>query len=110
MTWEELTNEQRDVIVTLERDNRGLMGELQRWINKAIAQASRYDGQMAIIMNDLAPNTIVPNTSGLAGSSALNVTTEFVGTFIADMKAIITTYNTPLKQQLRAKAAGQANV
>lgn len=109
MTWNELTQEQRDVYSTFERDLRALSGEFQRWCVKAAALNSRYLAQMQAIMVALDDNTTVPNSSGLAGSSSLNSDSEMV-TLVSYLQGILTNYNTSGHQELRAKAAGQTNV
>ena len=72
MEWNELTQEQRDVYATFERDLRAISGEVQRLCNKAVALNTRYVAQIQAILAALDDNTIVPNTSGLAGASALD--------------------------------------
>lgn len=109
MTWNQLTQEQRDVYSTFEKDLRALSGEFQRWLSKGNGLSSRYNSQILAILALLDDNTIVPNTSGLAGSSGLDSDAEMAALF-ADIAAILTTYNTSGKQQLRAKAVGQTNV
>jgi hypothetical protein len=65
--------------------------------------------QIQAILVDLDNNTIVPNSSGLAGASSLDSDAEMV-TIHSHFQGILTSYNTGPHQQLRAKAAGQANV
>jgi len=107
--WLELTDEQRNVYSTFERDLRSLMGEWQRLNNKLAALDSRYTSQIQAILVALNPNTDVPNSSGLTGSSGLNSGTEMV-TLVSHYEGMLTTYNTDNHKQMRAKAAGQANV
>lgn len=109
MTWNELTQEQRDVYSTFERDLRALSGEFQRWCGKAVALNARYTAQMQAILAALDNNTIVPNSSGLAGSSSLDSDAD-MATLVSYLQGILTNYNTAGHQELRAKAAGQANV
>lgn len=102
-----LTAEQQAIYTTFEKDLRAVVGLLQRFLNTAASLKSRYDGQMAAILVALDNNAIVPNSSGLAGTSALDSDAEMVILY-NDLTAMLTTYNTAAKQQLRAKAAGQA--
>ncbi len=108
-TWASLTDEQKSIYQTFERDLRALSGETQRLFNKYVALNSRWNAQILGILAGLDDNTIVPNSSGLAGSSALDSDAE-TAAIRADFDAILTTYNTSGKQELRAKACGQANV
>lgn len=108
-TWNELTAEQRDVYAAFERDLRAVSGELQRLCNKAAALNTRYTSQMQAILVALDNNTIVPNSSGLAGSSALDSDAE-MATLVSHLQGVLTNYNTSGHQEMRAKACGQANV
>jgi hypothetical protein len=107
--WANLSQEQRDVYTAWERDLRSLSGELQRWCNRAVALDARYVSQIQAILTSLDNNTIVPNSSGLAGASSLDSDAEAV-TLQAHIQGILTAYNTSGHQQMRAKAAGAANV
>lgn len=106
-TWAELTSEQRDVYSVFERDLRGAMGETQRLMNKLSAINTRYTAQIQAILVDLNDNTIVPNSSGLAGSSSLSSDSEMV-TLVSHLQGMLTNYNTSGHQEMRAKAAGNA--
>jgi hypothetical protein len=55
-TWAELTDEQRDIYSTFERDLRALSGEFQRWCNKAVALNTRYNAQIQDILAALNDN------------------------------------------------------
>lgn len=107
--WAALTQEQRDVYSVFERDLRSLCGEWQRLNNKYAAMDARYVAQIQAILVDLDNNTVVPNSSGLAGSSSLDSDSEMV-TLVSHYQGMLTTYNTSGHQQMRAKAAGQANM
>lgn len=108
-TWAELTQEQRDIYSVFERDLRSISGELQRLCNKAAALNSRYTSQMLPILAALNDNTIVPNSSGLAGSQSLSSDAD-MATLVGHLQGILTSYNTSGHQEMRAKAAGQGNV
>lgn len=107
--WNALTAEQRNIYSTFENDLRSLMGELQRWCNKASALNNRYISQIQSVLVALDDNTVVPSSSGLAGVSSLDSDAEMV-TLVSHLQGILTNYNTSGHQQMRAKAAGQANV
>jgi hypothetical protein len=103
-----LTAEQKDIYNTFERDLRALAGQFQRLCNDLDALDARWSGQILAILAALDDNSIVPNTSGLAGSSSLDSDAEMAA-IRGDFAAILTTYNTAAKKQLRAKACGQVN-
>lgn len=104
-----LTAEQQGVYLTFEKDLRALAGQTQRLFNQYAALDARWNGQILAILAALDDNSIVPNSSGLAGSSALDSDAEMAA-IRADYAAILASYNTAAKQQLRAKACGQVNV
>jgi hypothetical protein len=108
-TFANLTAEQQAVYLTYEKDLRALAGQTQRLFNQYAALQARKLAQIDAILVALDDNAAVPNTSGLAGTSALDPDAE-TNAIYADFAAILTTYNTSGKQQLRAKAAGQVNV
>lgn len=109
MTWEQLTQEQRDVYLVFERDLRALAGETQRLFSKFSALKSRKTGQIDAILVDLDNNTIVPNSSGLAGSQGLDSDADMLQIF-SDFDNMLTNHDTTAKRERRAKAAGQANI
>lgn len=107
--WNALTQEQRDIYTTFERDLRGVSGELQRLCNKAAALNTRYTSQVQAILVALDDNSVVPNTSGFAGASTLDSDAE-MATLVSHLQGVLTNYNTSGHQEMRAKACGQANV
>jgi hypothetical protein len=107
--FNELTQEQRDIYTTFERDLRGVSGEFQRLCNKMAALNTRYNAQMQAILVALDDNTIVPNSSGLAGSSALDSDAD-MATLVSYIQGVLTNYNTSGHQEKRAKACGALNV
>lgn len=109
MLWSELTAEQRDVYSVFERDLRTLAGQTQRLFNQYQALKSRKTGQIDAILADLDNNTIVPNTSGLAGSQGLDSDADMVQIY-SDFDNMLTNHDTATKRERRAKAAGQTNV
>jgi hypothetical protein len=107
-TFANLTAEQKDIYNVFERDLRAMSGKFQRLCNEMVALDARWNGQILAILAALDDNSIVPNSSGLAGTSSLDSDSEMAA-LRGDFAAILTTYNTAGKQQLRAKACGQAN-
>ena len=104
-----LTTEQQAVYLAYENDLRALAGETQRLFNKMVAIQARNVGQIAAILVLLDNNAIVPQSSGLSGAQSLDADAD-TAIIYADFAAMLTTYNTAAKQQLRAKACGQLNV
>lgn len=107
-TWEGLTQEQRDSYQTFEREVRSFMGTFQRLMNTADRLKVTYDAQIADILTALDDNTVVPNSSGLGGSVALNSDTEFLP-MLGWINTLLTSYNTAQFRQWRDKAAGTVN-
>lgn len=108
-TWAELTNEQRDIYTEWERQLRAIAGEQARVNNHWAALNDMYNAQMYAILADLTDNTVVPNTSGLAGSQSLDSDAEAV-TIMAHGQGILANYNTANHRQLWTKAAGVVNM
>ncbi len=105
-TWAELTDEQRDIYTTFERNLRGVMGQFQRICNDFRILDNTYNAQVQGILTSLDDNTIVPNTSGLAGAASLDSDAEMV-TLVSYLQGILTNYNTIPHQQIIDKASGQ---
>jgi hypothetical protein len=108
-TFAELTAEQQAIYHTFENMLRAWTGEQARANNHAEAINTAYNNQIAAILADLTDNTIVPNTSGLAGSQSLDSDAEMV-TIVSHVQGILTNYNTSGHRGLWAKAAGAANL
>lgn len=108
-TWNELTNEQRDIYATWERQLRAVAGEQARTNNHWEALNDMYNAQILAILAELDDNTIVPNSSGLSGSQSLDSDAEAVS-IMAHGQGILTNYNTQFHRQLWTKAAGVENM
>jgi hypothetical protein len=104
-TWENLTQEQRDIYQSFERELRAAMGALHAVCNDFVELNDSYNAQILAILADLDDNTVVPNTSGLAGSQGLDSDAEMV-TLVSHLQSVLTNYNTSGHRQLRHKAAG----
>ena len=110
-TFAELTQEERDVFQNWERQLRASQGALQRTLNTLESIKITYTGQIAAILSQLDANTVVPNSSGLAGSIALDITDD-LAPLVTDLSALLhatTGYNTDVKQERREKACGLNN-
>lgn len=104
-TWAELTQEQRDVYQASERELRAAMGQFHQLINTFVEIDNAYNAQISAILVALDDNTIVPNSSGLAGSAALDSDAEMV-TLMSHVQGVLATFNTTGHKNLRNKAAG----
>ena len=107
-TWALLTQEQRDVYSVFERDLRAMNGSFQRLLNTMDRLNTTYNAQITTILVALDDNTIVPNSSGLSGSSALDSDAEMVA-LVAHLQSTLTTFDTVGHRNLRSKAAGGPN-
>jgi hypothetical protein len=108
-TWEELTAEQRDIYTTWERQLRAVAGEQARVNNHWAALNEMYNAQVQAVLVALDDNSIVPNTSGLAGAQSLDSDAEAVA-IMAHGQGILANYNTQGHRQLWTKAAGIGNM
>lgn len=108
-TYEELTAEQQDVLQTFINQLRSVAGEQARVNNHWEALNTMWSAQILAILAVLDDNAIPPNTSGLAGSQALDVDAE-VATIRGHGNGILTTYNTSAIRELWTKAAGVENM
>lgn len=107
-TWAELTPEQQDIYTTWERELRATAGQMARLVHTLEAVNTTYNGQILSILVVLNDNTIVPNSSGLAGSQSLDSDAEAV-TIQSHFQAYLTAFNDSGHLQLWAKAAGLPN-
>lgn len=106
--WNSLTQEQRDVYQAFEKDLRAGMGQFARLINLFNRLNTTYSAQILAILADLDDNTVVPNSTSLAGSASLDSDAEMVS-LVAHMQGVLTTYDTTGHRNLRDKAAGGPN-
>lgn len=104
-TWAGLTQEQRDSYLAFENQLRASQGTWHQLLNTFVELDNTYTAQIQAILVDLDDNTAVPNISGLAGAVDLDSDSEMV-TLVTDLQALLTTYNTVAKKNLRNKAAG----
>lgn len=108
-TYTNLTTEQKDVLQTFTNLVRSWAGEQARVNNHASAINTMYNAQIQAILVTLDDNSIIPNTSGLAGSQGLDSDAELV-TIVSHLQGILTNYNTSGHRELWTKAAGAANL
>lgn len=108
-TYAELTAEQKDVLQTFTNLVRSWAGEQARVNNHAQAINTMYNAQIQAILVSLDDNSIIPNTSGLAGSQGLDSDAELV-TIVSHLQGILTNYNTSDHRGLWVKAAGASNL
>ena len=107
-TWAELTPEQQNIYLTWENQLRALAGEMARLNTKLDTINTTYNAQIQTILVALDDNTIVPNSSGLAGSQSLDSDAEAV-TIQSHFQAYLTAFNDSGHLNLWMKAAGLVN-
>ena len=108
MAFSDLTLEQQGIVAEYVRQQRAVVGEFARWLNRIEATDNMYDGQVTAAWADLADGDLIPDGSGLAGVSALSKAE--VASIAAAMQVIIDTYNSAALRQLYVKMAGLVNV
>lgn len=109
MAYADLTAEDQSVLQNWLNALRAWAGIQARANNTAAAIDTAYTGQVTAILAKFNTNEVVVNTSGLAGSQALNVGAEAV-TIQSHIEGVIANYGTAAHRQLRAKASGLQNL
>lgn len=102
-----LTAEQQGIVAEYTRQQRAVVGEFARLLNRMEALDNMYDGQVAAAWATLADSDIIADGSGLAGVSLLSKA-EVAGIAEA-MQAILTQYQGEALRQLYVKMAGMTN-
>lgn len=107
MAFSDLTAEQQGIVAEYTRQQRAVVGEFARLLNRMAALDAMYDGQVTAAWASLASGDVIADNSGLAGVSSLSKG-EISG--IADaMQAILTAYNGEALRQLYVRMAGVTN-
>ena len=102
-----LTPEQQGIVAEYTRQQRAVVGEFARLLNKMEALDNMYDGQVTAAWATLADSDIIADGSGLAGVSALSK--GEVASIADAMQAILTAYQGEALRQLYVKMAGLVN-
>lgn len=106
-TYNDLTQEDKDRLASFDVTIRPILGELARLNNGVQVVRDLYYGGVGAILAGLDANEIVPNSTGLAGTIALepgeltNLMSYLDGVFA---------YHTEAHQQLIIKACGPENM
>jgi hypothetical protein len=102
-----LTPEQQSIVAEYTRQQRALVGEFARWLNRIEAADNMYDGQVVAAWASLGDSDVIADGSGLAGVSSLTKAevTQIAGAF----QAILTAYQTEALRRLYVKIAGMTN-
>ena len=102
-----LTPEQQNIVAEYTRQQRALVGEFARWLNRIEAADNMYDGQVVVAWAALGDSDVIVDGSGLAGVSSLTKAevTQIAGAF----QAILTAYQTEALRRLYVKIAGMTN-
>ena len=102
-----LTAEQQGIVAEYTRQQRAVVGEFARLLNRMEALDNMYDGQVTAAWATLADSDIIADGSGLAGVSALSK--GEVASIADAMQAILTAYQGEALRQLYVKMAGLVN-
>ena len=102
-----LTAEQQGIVAEYTRQQRAVVGEFARLLNRMEALDNMYDGQVTAAWATLADSDIIADGSGLAGVSALSK--GEVASIADAMQAILTAYQGEALRQLYCKMAGMVN-
>jgi len=115
MSYETLTQEQRDSVDALAQMVRALSGTLARTLEQFQAVNSYWTGNIETILSGLQASDVIPNKTGLAGAQGLTKSelTNLVGYMIvasATADGASGSYNSNYHRSLYAKAAGPINI
>lgn len=102
-----LTPEQQGIVAEYVRQQRAVVGEFARLLNKMEALDNMYDGQVVAAWASLATGDIIADGSGLAGVSSL--TKGEIASIAVAVQAILTAYQTEALRQLYVRMAGMVN-
>lgn len=102
-----LTPEQQGIVAEYTRQQRAVVGEFARLLNKMEALDNMFDGQVVAAWATLADGEIIADGSGLAGVSLLSKAE--VASIATAMQAILTQYQGEALRQLYVKMAGLCN-
>lgn len=107
-TYAQLTDEQKSILQDWINFVRATCGEQARANNHIDVANVQYGAQVQAIINSLDAETLLPNTSGLAGAGS--VTKEELSSVFANLQGLIASYNTLGLRQAFAKLAGPQNL
>jgi len=107
VTFTDLTVEQQGIVAEYVKQQRVLVGEFARWLNRIEAADNMYDGQVVAAWASLGGSDLIVDGSGLAGVSLLNKAE--VGAIASAFQTILTTYQTEALRQLYVRMAGMVN-
>lgn len=107
MAFNDLTPEQQGTVAEYVRQQRALVGEFARWLNRIEAADNMYDGQVVAAWASLGASDLIADGSGLAGVSTL--TKNEVTNIAVAFQAMLTSYQTEALRQLYVRMAGMTN-
>ena len=102
-----LTPEQQNIVAEYTRQQRALVGEFARWLNRIEAADNMYDGQVVAAWASLGDSDVIVDGSVLAGVSSL--TKAEVTQIAGASQGILTAYQTEALRRLYVKIAGMTN-
>jgi hypothetical protein len=107
MAYSDLTAEQKGVLSEYVRQQRALVGEFARWLNRVEAADNMYDRQAAAVLANVANGDLIADGSGLAGVSTLSKAE--VASIAGAFQTILAQYQTDALRQLYVRMAGMTN-
>jgi len=114
-TYDDLTQEQKDAVQTLQSLVRATAGEIAKLGNHCRAIASNYAGNVETMLGTITSGSeVIPKSDGLAGSQSLTKTelVNLIGyclTLSDPTDNAVGSYNTNYHRALYSKAAGPVN-
>ena len=106
-TFSELTTEQQGIVAEYTRQQRAMVGEFARLLNRFEALNNMYDGQVTAAWASLGDVDVIVDGSGLAGISQL--TKAEVASIATAVQVILSTYQMGALRQLYVRMAGMVN-
>ena len=107
MAFSDLTAEQQGIVAEYTRQQRAVVGEFARLLNRMEALDNMYDGQVTAAWASLAAGDVIADNSGWAGVSSLSK--GEIASIADAIQVILTDYNTEALRQLYVKMAGMTN-
>lgn len=108
MPFIDLTAERQGIVAEYTRQQRAMVGEFARLLNRFEALDNMYDGQVTAAWATLGDSDTIADGSGLAGTSQL--TKAEVASIATAVQAILNAYQTGALRQLYTRMAGLTNV
>lgn len=107
-TWDSLSVEDKDIVLTNDRLLRGAIGSYARALRELNTVKTHYDSLASAIVATLDPGETIPHNSGLAGVQSS--TESFFATIHTSVATTLTNDYSTSDQENYVKLAGPSNV